>query len=483
MNDASSLGRPIMAGAWPPRCRSETTNTEEARWVRLMVSPRPAEGGRLRVRARSGLGQRSGDRSRPAPVGEARRACLEERWGGRASLPPATSRVRQPRAASASREPRMSIHEPHPPTASRARQPRAANVDPRAAPASREPRMSIHEPRPPAASPECRSTSRARQPRAAECRSTSRVRQPRAAPANREPRMRSASRVRQPRAANVHPRAAPANREPRSRSRAASASREPGKSIPSSRPPTASREDRSRARVRQPRAGKIDPGLASANREPRPPTASRACPPAPLGRNWTTSPRSGLPSRPMRQSLLALALLGLVAAGCRRSDKPAPGLSADAPGAASPADPTATDTGTADPDPLRPPADPHPRRPPRHAAPPAAPPRRRAASRQHRHAHRGAGRPDPNATKVGYLRAGAVVEIGAAEHGKAGCPGGWRKIKPYGFVCLGPEATLDLKSIVRALTRRPDITQSSRTCTVSPPGAGRCTRGFPRTSR
>jgi hypothetical protein len=69
-------------------------------------------------------------------------------------------------------------------------------------------------------------------------------------------------------------------------------------------------------------------------------------------------------------------------------------------------------------------------------------------------------RPDPNATKVGYLRAGAVVEVEPEEHGKAGCPGGWRKIKPYGFVCLGPEATLDMEHpVVRALTRRPDISQ------------------------
>ena len=30
--------------------------------------------------------------------------------------------------------------------------------------------------------------------------------------------------------------------------------------------------------------------------------------------------------------------------------------------------------------------------------------------------------PSPTATKVGYLRAGAVVEIEPEEHGKAGCP-------------------------------------------------------------
>jgi L,D-transpeptidase catalytic domain len=69
-------------------------------------------------------------------------------------------------------------------------------------------------------------------------------------------------------------------------------------------------------------------------------------------------------------------------------------------------------------------------------------------------------RPNPNATKVGYLRAGAVVEIEPEVKGNAGCPGGWRKVKPYGYVCLGPEATLDLNQpIVHALTRRPDASQ------------------------
>lgn len=69
-------------------------------------------------------------------------------------------------------------------------------------------------------------------------------------------------------------------------------------------------------------------------------------------------------------------------------------------------------------------------------------------------------RPDPKATKVGYLRAGAVVEAEPGEFGKAGCPGGWRKLKPYGYVCIGPEATLDMSHpIVRAATRRPDLTQ------------------------
>ena len=69
-------------------------------------------------------------------------------------------------------------------------------------------------------------------------------------------------------------------------------------------------------------------------------------------------------------------------------------------------------------------------------------------------------KPDPAARRVGMLRAGAVVEIDPAAAGTSGCPGGWRKIKPFGFVCLGDEATLDLTHpIARASARRPDVTQ------------------------
>lgn len=70
-------------------------------------------------------------------------------------------------------------------------------------------------------------------------------------------------------------------------------------------------------------------------------------------------------------------------------------------------------------------------------------------------------RPDKNAPKIGYLRAGAVVEMDPDPAGTSGCPGGWRRIKPGGFVCVGPEATLDLSNpIVRASRRRPDVTRT-----------------------
>jgi hypothetical protein len=167
----------------------------------------------------------------------------------------------------------------------------------------------------------------------------------------------------------------------------------------------------------------------------------------------------------VRWSLSLLALL--VLPGCRRPAGPAPGLSADAPSGSADAAPglglepsASASAGEADPAPPPSPGGPSvvdlkgnytapapiPEGAPRLAAVAMLAPVR--------------ARPDPNATKVGYLRAGAVVEMDADEHGKAGCPGGWRKIKPYGFVCLGPEATRDLENpIVRASTRRPDPSQ------------------------
>jgi hypothetical protein len=62
-------------------------------------------------------------------------------------------------------------------------------------------------------------------------------------------------------------------------------------------------------------------------------------------------------------------------------------------------------------------------------------------------------------TKLGYLRAGAILAREGKPAGTAGCPGGWYAIKPAGHVCIGEGATLDLQHpIVKATThRRPDI--------------------------
>lgn len=173
-----------------------------------------------------------------------------------------------------------------------------------------------------------------------------------------------------------------------------------------------------------------------------------------------------MPRAPMRCSSRSIALLvalGLCLSGCRRDKDAAPGPTSGAPSGAAPdptgsvgaADPTSSGEAEAPP----PPGGPtlvdlagvaHPPAPIADGAPRLGSTSMLTEVRQ---------KPHPGATKVGYLRAGAVVEMEPGEHGNAGCPGGWRKIKPFGFVCVGPEATLDLQHpIVRALTRRPDFT-------------------------
>ncbi|WP_437938646.1 L,D-transpeptidase [Sorangium sp. So ce341] len=60
--------------------------------------------------------------------------------------------------------------------------------------------------------------------------------------------------------------------------------------------------------------------------------------------------------------------------------------------------------------------------------------------------------PERGAAKLGYLRAGAVVERAAAPSGDAGCPGGWYAVHPRGFVCVGKGASLDLSHEIVAAT-------------------------------
>jgi lipoprotein-anchoring transpeptidase ErfK/SrfK len=67
--------------------------------------------------------------------------------------------------------------------------------------------------------------------------------------------------------------------------------------------------------------------------------------------------------------------------------------------------------------------------------------------------------PDVFAPRLGLLRTGAIVEIDPKPVQGKGCAAGFRAIKPLGYVCLG-SATLDLSNpIVRASSRRPDVTQ------------------------
>lgn len=62
----------------------------------------------------------------------------------------------------------------------------------------------------------------------------------------------------------------------------------------------------------------------------------------------------------------------------------------------------------------------------------------------------------PRRTRYGYLRAGAVVARRGPVIENAGCAGGWYRINPRGFVCLGKGATTDLEHpIVKMASVRP----------------------------
>ncbi len=66
--------------------------------------------------------------------------------------------------------------------------------------------------------------------------------------------------------------------------------------------------------------------------------------------------------------------------------------------------------------------------------------------------------PSPNAKRLGYLRAGAIVATRGGIAGKEGCAGGWVPIAPQGFVCVGPTATGNLDdAIVKASSRRAEL--------------------------
>jgi L,D-transpeptidase catalytic domain len=52
----------------------------------------------------------------------------------------------------------------------------------------------------------------------------------------------------------------------------------------------------------------------------------------------------------------------------------------------------------------------------------------------------------PTRTRFGYLRAGAIVDARGPAIKNDGCKGGWYRINPRGFVCIGKGATLDLNN-------------------------------------
>ncbi|WP_437667375.1 L,D-transpeptidase [Sorangium sp. So ce1182] len=58
--------------------------------------------------------------------------------------------------------------------------------------------------------------------------------------------------------------------------------------------------------------------------------------------------------------------------------------------------------------------------------------------------------------RIGYLRAGAVVARRPEPSGRASCAGGWYRIEPSGYVCIGASATLNVHDLaVEASSRRP----------------------------
>jgi hypothetical protein len=54
----------------------------------------------------------------------------------------------------------------------------------------------------------------------------------------------------------------------------------------------------------------------------------------------------------------------------------------------------------------------------------------------------------PKRSRYGYLRAGAVVDVRGPAIKNDGCDGGWYRVNPRGFICLGLGATLDLENPV-----------------------------------
>ncbi len=60
-------------------------------------------------------------------------------------------------------------------------------------------------------------------------------------------------------------------------------------------------------------------------------------------------------------------------------------------------------------------------------------------------------KPSHSARVLGYARTGALLRRAGTNAGKSGCPGGWYKVEPRGYVCAGKAATLDMEDPVLAV--------------------------------
>lgn len=70
--------------------------------------------------------------------------------------------------------------------------------------------------------------------------------------------------------------------------------------------------------------------------------------------------------------------------------------------------------------------------------------------------------------RIGYLRAGAIVERRPRPAGWASCPEGWYRIQPSGYVCVGATATLDTEHpVVVASAKRPTLFDLPYTYVIS----------------
>ncbi|APR76937.1 Hypothetical protein A7982_02284 [Minicystis rosea] len=66
-------------------------------------------------------------------------------------------------------------------------------------------------------------------------------------------------------------------------------------------------------------------------------------------------------------------------------------------------------------------------------------------------------RPSPEGKKIGELRIGSSVARSREPYGTEECKGGWYAVRPRGFVCVGPGASLDPGMEARGIPARPDL--------------------------
>ncbi len=66
-------------------------------------------------------------------------------------------------------------------------------------------------------------------------------------------------------------------------------------------------------------------------------------------------------------------------------------------------------------------------------------------------------RPHPQGTIIGFARTGALLRRAQIPTGHEGCKGGWYRVEPDGYICVGKAATLDTEhAILRIASLQPD---------------------------